>query len=80
MCIIKIVYCKLRNFNIYLFIYFLFIKFSINFPTRMSYISENEIIFLLLGVQLCFRRFSPKFKVLFLKSDYVLMIQSIVRR
>jgi len=34
----------------------------------------------LLGVQPCFRRFSLKFKALFLKSDYVLMIQSIVRR
>jgi len=37
-------------------------------------------LFLILGIQLCFRSFSPKFKALFLESDYVLMIQSIVRR
>ena len=34
----------------------------------------------LLGVQLCFRRFSPKLEALFLKSDYLFMIESTVRR
>ena len=34
--------------------------------------------FLLLGVQLCFHRFFP-FEALFLKSDYLFMIQSTVR-
>ena len=34
----------------------------------------------ILGVQLCFRRFSPKLEALFLKNDYIFMIQSTVRR
>ena len=38
---------------------------------------KNKI---LLGVQLCFRRFSPTFEALFLKSDYLFMVQSTVRR
>ena len=36
--------------------------------------------FRILGVQLCLRRFFPKFEALFLKSDYVFMIPNTVRR
>ena len=33
-----------------------------------------------LGVQLCLRRFFPKFEALFLKSDYLFMTKSTVHR
>ena len=41
------------------------------------YTSPSDFI---LGVQLCFRRFFPKFEALFLKSDYLFMIRNTARR
>ena len=41
-------------------------------------IEEIEKLYILLGVQLCFRCFFPKFEALFLKRDYLFMIQSTV--
>ena len=40
----------------------------------------NLEIINLLGVQPCLRRLFPEFEALFLKSDYLFMIQSTVRR
>ena len=46
-------------------------------PVSEAYVRFS---FFILGVQLCLRCFSPKFEVLFLKNDYLFMIQITVRR
>ena len=45
-----------------------------------QFFEREHFLIKLLRVQLCFRRFSPKFEALFLKSDYLFMNQSTVHR